>query len=149
MKLAVIKDVDTFPSRWWSWWTERQPSERISSHGKLIFPDGAVDWSTLDYHGDNGVLSFVVALLSWGLHIENEKSGKLDRRDWLDAVKDLSWTLARMVEDAGSASEEEPEHSEHTKSVPLHSLNLHPTNCISEYMVEQLGPVNHCLVVVI
>lgn len=108
-KLLVIKAIDTFPDRWLRWWHERQPSARISN-GKLVFPTEAVAWTPLDYHGDNGVLGFIVGLYSWGKHMQDHGWKETDRKKWLGAVQDASWALHQMVKDKPEqASDDESE----------------------------------------
>lgn len=88
----------TWPARWWAWWKDVQPADRIGPDDALTQPDQPImDWSSLDYHGDNGLVSFVVSAYCWGRAVKDSGSGS--RSEWLAAVRDISWCLHRLVMD--------------------------------------------------
>jgi hypothetical protein len=90
-------DLDSWKTHWWTWWTERQPRERIGNDGSLSqSADRISDWSRLDYHGDNGILAFVIAVYSWGIAAKASEV-EIDLLAWLEAVKDVSWCLQHLA----------------------------------------------------
>lgn len=56
------------------------------------------DWSKLDYHGDNGILTFIISLYSWGI-AATAQGLATTLLEWVLAVQDVSWCLRHLVED--------------------------------------------------
>lgn len=102
----TINSLESWPERWWAWWKAYQPKERVLPDGSLSKPTKPVDdWSTLDFHGDNGILTFVIAVYCWGAKVKSDAAA---RTVWLEAVDDLSWCLDRLVMDGEPEDDETP-----------------------------------------
>ncbi|KAJ7800792.1 hypothetical protein B0H14DRAFT_2615899 [Mycena olivaceomarginata] len=109
-------------ARWWGWWEDQQPKERVRlENGDLSRPE-TPDWSTLArMYGNNGILQIMGSLVWWGKVAQT--LGGEDTEEWLAAVRDVTWVLERLLEsgeikraeddrDNGHASDDEDAHNE-------------------------------------
>lgn len=94
-----LNDLESWEHRWLTWWRSRQPEERFDEDGDLSQADDVEDWSKLDYHGTNGIMSFMIAAYCWGL-VVTESGSESSKFTWIDSILDLSWCLHRLVVDS-------------------------------------------------
>lgn len=89
-----IKDLEVFKTKWWSWWKELQPSERLLGD-ELQRVDDELDWKSLAKKGDNGFLVVMLGLAWWGAcaHVSGAE-GNIE--DWSRAVDDVKWTIENI-----------------------------------------------------
>ncbi|KAJ7883493.1 hypothetical protein B0H14DRAFT_2339592, partial [Mycena olivaceomarginata] len=95
------REGDDWVGRWWRWWRNLQPEERLVVEGELSHPEDT-DWSKLSgMYGKNGLLHVMATLCWWGVVVDRQKSrGGMEpgaEEDWAKAVGDMTWVLDQLL----------------------------------------------------
>jgi hypothetical protein len=111
-KLPGIDDPVTFGGQWWTWWLGIQPEWRVQIQGQRP-PRGEYgdNWRNFIAPGPNGWLSVVASLYWWGCSIQNSPHHP-SRRDFDDAVADITYMLNGFHEFISQGKEEKQEDTE-------------------------------------
>jgi hypothetical protein len=97
-KKPILKATVTYSGAWWEWWIACQPSWRRFKKGESP-PRNAYgnDWSSLEFPGQNGILSVVATLEWWGFTVVGKETTDEYAR-WKDAIDDVLWMLEGFVQ---------------------------------------------------
>ncbi|KAK6977646.1 hypothetical protein R3P38DRAFT_2580004 [Favolaschia claudopus] len=96
----TLSDIGGYDESWWKWWAGLQPAwrvldaERAGRFQREVYPEGGGEenWQTLRFPGNNGALSLVASLYWWGKRMDEKQ------QSWEEAVTDVTWVLAGLVE---------------------------------------------------
>ncbi|KAH9852425.1 hypothetical protein C2E23DRAFT_730876 [Lenzites betulinus] len=89
-----ISDEHRYSASWWQWWAGLQPDWRHRDEGGRPILGGSGDWEVLTRPGRNGLLIVLLSLVWWHDAAEGTRS------EWEAAVKDVSWVVACMAQQA-------------------------------------------------
>lgn len=89
-----IKNVSSFANEFNTWWASLQPAWRTDDASRVLRRDDG-DWECLRRPGLNGLLSILAGLFFWGCAVQ--KSTATARSAWLDAVDDVSYSIAQLL----------------------------------------------------
>lgn len=92
-------EVIRFSMGWWKWWKGVQSACHGLSDGSGAITaagrSGDRDWSCMAKCGQNGVLTFLVALAWWGKAVLRD-GGDVDM-DWENALEDFEFVLVGLL----------------------------------------------------
>ncbi|KAI1782807.1 hypothetical protein LXA43DRAFT_846143, partial [Ganoderma leucocontextum] len=91
MKSPAIKNEEKYVQAWWGWWGRLQPEWRQRNEGGRPCPGGEGPWDALKKPGQNGMLMVLLSLVWW-----KEIATDATASEWLAAVRDVGWVLAKM-----------------------------------------------------
>lgn len=89
-----INDEHRYGASWWQWWASLQPDWRPRDEDGRPILGGSGDWEVLTRPGRNGLLIVLLSLVWWHDAAESTRS------EWEAAVKDVSWVVACMAQQA-------------------------------------------------